>query len=175
MTAVSLATGRDLARLFADERPGSANTFITNDEATQLWNLAVREFYDLLVAVRGPEPFEQPATLATSAGSAIVALPQNFYQLLSLHVVWSATELEPLEQLESIDDRAQFVRTATWTRDSPKRFRQRGQLLEFFPTPTAVTTLDLRYIPMFQDMVDDSETRDFYNGWEKLPALRVAA
>lgn len=175
MALVTLAAFRELARLFADERPGGEDAFIKDTDVNQLVNLQLRDTYDLLIGARGHEFFETKGTLTTTADDADVALPATHYQLLSLYVQWSTRDLEPLEALESIDDRADFAHYIPWTRDAVKAFRIRGAVVELFPTPTAVTTLQIRYIPRFEDLVADDDNFDTVNGGERMIAYRVAA
>lgn len=175
MALVKLSTFRELSRLYSDERPGGENAFISDDDVNKLVNLQLRETYDLLVQARGQEFFETKGTLTTTANSADVSLPATFYQLLSLYVQWSATDLEPIEALESIDDRADFASHIPWGRDVMKTFRIRGAGIELFPTPTAETTLQIRYVPRFEDLVADDDEFDTVNGGERMIAYRVAA
>jgi hypothetical protein len=173
--SVTLSQLRSDALLYADERPNSASTFITTTEANRLVNLALAELYDLLVSARGHEHYETVTeATATVAGTATVNLPSDFYQLLSLHLKWSATDIEPVGDLEHVADRHRLVNWGTWTQWSPKAFRIRGTVIEFFPTPATATTLQIRYIPAFTDLSMDASTFDGVNGWEKLVALRAA-
>lgn len=172
---VTLAQLRSLALLYADERPGGASTFITTTEANQLVNLALTELYDLLVAARGHEYYETTTeAVSTTAGSATANLPSDFYELLALHLKWSATDIEPIDALEDIADRHRLVNWGTWSQWSPKAFRIRGTVIEFFPTPSTTTVLQIRYVPVFTDLAMDASTFDGVNGWEKLVALRAA-
>jgi hypothetical protein len=172
---VTLSQLRSDALLYADERPNSASTFITTTEATRLVNLALTELYDLLVAARGHEHYETVTeAVSTVAGVATVNQPTGFYQLLSLHLKWSATDIEPVSDLEHVADRHRLVNRGTWTAWGPKAFRIRGTVIEFFPTPTTATVLQIRYVPAFTDLAADGDTFDGVNGWEKLVALRAA-
>lgn len=172
---VTLLQLRTDARLYADERPGGASTFITDTEANRLVNLALTELYDLLVEARGQEYYETVSTsTSTVAGTATISLPSDFYQLLGVHLQWATNDLEPVQDLEHIQDRHWLVNLGTWSKYAPKAYRLRGASLEFFPTPTSVVTVALRYIPAFTDLAADGSTFDGVNGWEKLVALRAA-
>jgi len=163
------------ARLYADERPGSASSFISETECTRLVNLALTELYDMLVAARGHEYYETvDASISTVNGTATINLPSTLYQLLGVHLQWSATDLEPVPALEHIQDRHWLVNLSTWGQHSPKAYRLRGTVLEFFPTPKTATVVALRHIPAMTDLSADGDTFDGVNGWDKLVALRVA-
>jgi hypothetical protein len=177
VASVALKDIRRLARLYADSRPGGGKKkkFIGDEELNGLVNHAIRELYELLVRARGHEYFETVNTsLSTAAGVATVNLPADHFQLLSLALRWSAKDIEPLDALEAIDDRAGLVRFGVWGRDSAKAFRMRQGVIEFFPTPTSITALELRYVPAFTDLATDTATFDSVHGWEKLVALRAA-
>lgn len=175
MALVTLAKFRDLARLYADERPGGEDAFIPDTALNGLVNLQLRDTYDLLVSARGQDFFQTKGELTCVANDADVPLPALFYQLLSLFVKWSESDLEPLEALESIDDRADFAHYIPWTRDAIKAFRIRGAIIELFPTPTLASVLAIRYVPQFTDLEADEDTFDTVNGGERMIAYRVAA
>jgi hypothetical protein len=169
---VTIATVRENARLYADQRPGTSSTFVSDPEVDRLIHQAIRgEFYDLLVAARGHEYFETVASLTTVAGASTIDLPSDHYEFLSLFILWSATEAEPIDQLDSIDDRDQYIYPgANWARETPKAFRLRGSVIELFPTPNVAQALELRYVPTYSE----ASVFDAVNGWDKLVSLAVA-
>jgi hypothetical protein len=179
------------ARLFADERPGGANSFINTIEIRRLINYALAELYELFVRAGGHEYYETiDLTKATAVNSATVTPPTDMLTLLSLYLDWGRTsgvgtpskQLERVDALPHIDDRRELVAHGVWSRDSGKAFRIRGartnlvttKVIEFFPTPTRITYLELRYVPTFVDLVNDTDVFDGVDGWEKMVALRVA-
>lgn len=169
--SISLATLRSDAKLLANQR---STAFLADSEWNRLINLACSELYDLLVSSGGQEYSEQLVTLATTAGSAIVALPQDCYRILTIIANWGQQQLEELRDLGHLGDQTGFRNWNQWDMYSPKAWRQRGPLLEFFPTPNRVTQFELRYVPAFQDLAADSSTIDCVNGWERLVAARAA-
>jgi hypothetical protein len=181
MRTVTLAQIKADARLYADERPGGDLAFVNEDELTRLVNLALAEEYDLLVRAGGHERYEVVDTSRiTVSGTATVDLPDDFLDLLSLYLNWGTRQLERLDALESIDARGDVENMGRWGRDSEKYFRIRGShgsadVIEFFPTPTAATAIELRYVPVCPVLVAPTDTFDGVNGWEKMIALRVAA
>jgi hypothetical protein len=171
----TLAEVRTKARLYADERPGGASgVFITDSEANTLVNGALGEFYDLLVSARGHEHYETEDDFLTTPGTANYA-SLSFYQLLSVHLRWSATSMEEVPALNNIADRHPFVNgAASWAEGTRKAFRVKGNTIEFFPTPTAETEVIVRFIAPFTSLTGDNDTFDGMNGWDRLVALRVA-
>jgi len=168
---VTLLETRNLAKLYANQR---SSAFMTDADWDSLINAARAEFYDLLVDSRGHEYFEKLASLATTAGSQIVAMPADHYETLSIILRWGAQQLEEVDALDHLGDQVGYRNWNSWAYQSPKAFREQGQLYEFFPTPSAVTALEIRYIPAAQTLVGDPATFDSVNGWHKLVAARAA-
>lgn len=168
---VTLATLRSDAKILANQRSAA---FLTDPEWDRMINLACTELYDLQVAARGHEAFEKTANLATTSGSAIVALPADWYETITLIANWGAQQLEELNDLGHLGDQVDFRNWNQWAFLSPKAWRQRGPLIEFFPTPSAVTALELRYVPAFQDLSGDTATIDGSNGWDELISCAAA-
>jgi hypothetical protein len=178
--AVRLDKLRDLARLYADQRPGGSTAFVPDVATTgfagvnDLVNLALTELYDLLVAARGPEYYATTSTVSIVNGTASYALPATFYQMQGLVLEWGTNDHEPVDDIARILDRVPFVNDAIWSPWSPKAYRLRGLNIELVPTPNASVTGRLYFVPAFVDLTSDSQTFDGVNGWEKLVALRVA-
>jgi hypothetical protein len=187
MSAINRAYLRNLARLYADGRPGGSSGFVVDSDATAnavsfdtLINGALAELYDLLVAARGHEYYATDATLNIVADTATYSLASDFYQLLSVRLEWGDGELEELTPA-AVRQRTAYENTLIpWQRGSLKAYRLRGtqtasaQTMEFFPTPTTSVTARYRYIPAFALLDDDADTFDGVNGWEKLVALKAA-
>jgi hypothetical protein len=176
MRTVTLAQLKRMSRLYADERPGGANAFISDDELRDLINSHIADEYDLLIHAGGHERYETIDTSeATVSGTATIDLPDDFYELLSLHLVWGTRQLEPVDALDSVADRRDVANLGVWARDAEKYFRRRGAYIEFFPTPTTATTVELRYVPTAPILTAEEATFDGVNGWERMICYRVAA
>lgn len=176
-SSVTLAQLRLDARLYADQRPGSATSFITEPELTRLVNTKVRQLYDLLVEARGSDYYANEATIAIVAGTSRYSLPSDFYQLSSATLEWASNEHELLFPVGSVRERIHYegvLPQNAWSRYSPKGYRLRASQLEFLPTPTGTVTCRLQYVPVYTDMALDADTFDGINGWEKMVALGVA-
>lgn len=191
MSAINRAYLRNLARLYADGRPGGSDAFVVDSDATAnavsldtLINNAAAELYDLLISARGHE-YYTTETITGLTGGGIVAgtgsytLPTDFYQLLSLRLEWGTGQLEEMAPT-SVMGRTAYQNLLTWGQGTAKAYRLRGtqtasaQTLDIFPTPTSPVTARLRYIPVFALLTSDVATFDGVNGWEKLIALKVA-
>lgn len=178
---------RNLARLYADGRPGGADAFIPDSDSSAnavsfdtIVNGCIAEWYDAMVAARGHEYFLTESTLAIVAGTAAYTLPADFYQLLSARLEWGANEVEELDPTPE-RDRTWFANISTsWARWSPKAYRLRGtqagglRTFELFPTPTSAVTCTVRYIPICSLLTDDTTTFDDANNYSELIALKAA-
>jgi hypothetical protein len=187
MGAVNRAQLRNLARLYADGRPGGANSFIADSNSSAnavsmdtIVNGCIAEWYDAMISARGHEWFETESTLAIVANTATYTLPADFYQLLSARLDWGTNQVEELEQTP-VRDRTWFANISTgWARWSPKAYRLRGtqaagmRTFELFPTPASAVTCTIRYIPICSLLVDDTTTFDDANNYSELVALKAA-
>lgn len=186
MSAINRAYLRNLARLYANGRPGGSEAFVVDSDAAAdavsfdtLVNGAAAELYDLLVSARGHEYYATDVAVSVVSGTAAYSLPTDFYQLLSLRLEWADGEFEEMAPT-SVIGRTPYQNLLTWGRGTAKAYRLRGtqtassQTLELFPTPTEAVTARVRYIPVFALLTNDSATFDGVNGWEKLIALKAA-
>lgn len=187
MSSVNRAYLRNLAQLYANGRPGGANAFVVDSDATAdavSWNTLINscllELYDLFVAARGHEYYESDANLSIVSGTSQYSLPSDFYQLLSLRLYWDADTIEEMHQM-GVRERTRYERrTNNWERGTPKAFRLRGtqtasaRTVEILPIPTRAVTANVRYIPTFAPLTDDSTTFDVVNGGDDLVSLKAA-
>jgi len=179
---VSLAKIRGLARLYADQRPGGADAFVPDTDGgvpsvasvNDLVNLAVAEFWDLLVAARGQDYGIASSALAIVAGTSAYSLPADFYEAKSVVLEWGPNDHELVGDIDRVEDRPAYNNYQNWAAWAPKGYRLLAFQIEFLPTPTLAVTGRLRYVPIAPILVGDVDTVDCVNGWEKLPALRVA-
>lgn len=187
MGAVNRAYLRNLARLYADGRPGGSNAFIADSDAAAnavsfdtLVNGALAELYDVLVAARGHEYYATDADIAIVSGTSLYSLPTDFYELLSIRLNWDSFFIEELHPM-GVRERTRYeMLVGIFERGTPKAYRLQGtqtasaRTVEILPVPTRAVTCRIRYIPLFANLVDDTSTFDGVNGWEKLVALKAA-
>jgi hypothetical protein len=172
---VTRAQIRTDARLLADERPGGASAFVSDDECNRLIDTHTRGLYDRLIAARGQEFYADDDAISIVGGTSRYNLPSDFYQLFTLTLEWSSTNHELLEPFEMLE-RARY-RAAGWGQGSPKGYRLRGAQIEILPTPTGSVTGRLEYVPAFAGFSADTGaggTFDGVNGWERWISVSVA-
>lgn len=172
--SVTLAQLRLDARLYADQRPGSSTTFVSDAELTRLVNLKVRELYDMLVEARGLGYYASTATLAIVGGTSAYSLPADFYQVDSVTLEWGPREQEVVDKVQTNRGRAWYANGPTWSRWAPKGYMLMPAQIEFLPVPAGAVACRLRYVPTCATLTADGDTFDGVNGWEKLVALGVA-
>lgn len=188
MGSVNRAYLRNLARLYANGRPGGADDFVPDTDSSlngvsmdTLVNTAIVEWYDMLVAARGHEHFATDATLAILPNVAAYTLPENFYELLSARLEWSASDREELEPVP-VRGRTELDMITVFQRGTPKAYRLRGsqagglRTFELFPAPSSGTVVNctIRYIPLCSLLTDDVTTFDDANGTSDWVALSAA-
>jgi hypothetical protein len=163
------------ARLYADQRPGGSQVFINDTELTRLVNLKARELRDKLVDARGSAYYATEATIAIVGGTSRYDLPISFYELDSVTLEWSDQDHELMFPVGSTRLRVAYESTwHKWSRYDSKAYRLRSSQIEFLPAPTSDVTCRIQYVPVFADLVNDADTFDGINGWEKMLTLGVA-
>ena len=55
-----------------------------------------------------------------------------------------------------------------------KAYKLRASQLEFLPVPSGSVTCRIQYVPAFAGLVNDANTFDGINGWEKMVAIGIA-
>lgn len=174
-SSVTLAQLRLDARLYSDQRPETTESFITPTELTRLVNIKARELYDMLVGARGSDYYATETTLAIVGGTSRYNLPADFYELASVTLEWSTQDHELVFPVGSTRLRVSYeANWKKWSRYDLKAYKLRASQIEFLPVPNSNVTCRLQYVPTFIDMVNDSDTFDGINGWEKMIALGVA-
>jgi hypothetical protein len=169
---VTLAQLRERSRLYADERPGSTDSYLTTAEANQLVNQSIKELYDRLVAARGHEYYIAFDSFDTVVGDQFYPLPDDFYEMLTVKLNWAATDVEELDQM-AYSEMIHLGNVSTWGRWTPKGYRVVQELF-LAPSPTGIVQVELIYLPGFGELTLDSDTFDGVNGWEKSVCLRTA-
>lgn len=173
---VTLAQLRNDARLYCDNRTSSpASAHITDAELTRLINLQLAELHELLVAARGADYAGTLTedTIAVTGGTSLYSLPSDFFQLVAIWIDWGDQDIEEILSVGTNADVPSSLRY-TWERYNRKFYRVQGGQIRFFPPPTQDATVTLRYVPAFVDLVDDSDTYDGVNGWERLVTMGAA-
>jgi hypothetical protein len=166
---------RNDARLFADERPGGASSFVDTTEDNRLIDLRTAELYAKLLKARGHEYYADDEAITIVAGTSTYNLPSDHFETLSITLEWSSKDHELVQPYEFLE--RHNYRALTWSKNSPKGYRLRGSVIEFLPVPTSPVTGRHWYVPAFPGFSADTGaggTFDGVNGWERWISLAVA-
>lgn len=144
-------------------------------DATALANMVQQSAtacYDLILEAFGEDYFMKSSSITTSAGTATVALPADFYRLLMLFypTTGDVNGLEPIPYPEFDPS------TAAWSSSSPPRYHLEADNVRFSPCPNAVYTVGIFYVPIMPAIVDGASPVPFagINGWEEYVVWDVA-
>lgn len=107
---------------------------------------------------------DKTSTIATVANTATAALPSDFKSLRAKPYIVTGDRPMPLRRL-SAEQTLPFY----GLRDQPSGYMLTGANMEFFATPNAVYTVNLRYTPTATVLVSGSDSITIPNGWEKYP------
>lgn len=194
MQLVTRTQLRNQSRVFADERPGGANQFLTDAEIDILVNLQCAEDYDLCVLAR-PEMYliEQCITLAEPAACIcgrrlFVQMPTcpPFYEMGGVEIKWADNDIEPIPEIRAAESYRYENSNGTGDRATPKGYVfgispvDGGQGFYIAPYVPLGVTLRIRYVPPFPKLGEADccgkirENFNSINGWDKAVALGVA-
>lgn len=127
-------------------------------------NEGIAEFWDILKSKRD-DRLVTSTTLTTSINVDNVTLPSDFYELRKLEIVDSNSP-SGYTRLRKVDlDATHRYYTLYGKR---YRYRLQGNAVYLHPTPQAVETVRMFYIPYAPLLVNDSDTVDGISGYEEL-------
>lgn len=169
---VTLLQMRTDARERADMAGGAAAAFASDTLLTRWVNDACKELYDKLVAARGGDYYAARDTLSLVAGTASYALPATFFQLLAVQIDYGGDVCD-LGRYE-LREEALLLSAPVSTDPRALRWRLESQTMRFAPTPAVASTVRLVFVPAFADLVNDGDTFDGVNGWERWATMTVA-
>lgn len=182
--SVTLATLRQLSRLYSDERGVSDPTsdgFVKTTELDLLINLELRSLYDRLIQAGGHDYYEATASFTTVSGTSEYTLASmtpaasTFYRLRRIQIEWGSRDIEEIADFtpgEELD----YQNYGAWGRWSAKAFRVVAGKIRIRPTPTSAATVRIYYVPSLTDLTSatGNNTFDGVNGWHDAVALGVA-
>jgi len=181
---VTLATLRQLSRLYSDERgvtDPTSDGFVKTTELDLLINLELRSLYDRLVAAGGHDYYENTASFTTVSGTAeynlasMTPAASTFYRLRRVQIEWGSRDIEEVDDFK-VGEELHYQNFGTWGAWGAKAFRVVAGKLRIRPTPTSAATVRIYYIPAFTDLTSASGSNSFdsVNGWHDAVALGVA-
>lgn len=141
-----------------DRHPAASVTRYLNQGGTLLW--------DTIVEARGREMCRKatPQTITTTASTTNYALNTDFYLLISVWHKDADGGSYPLEPLELGTEPE--LRETDSTTGRPYVYELRRDTIEILPAHDADLSIQVDYVPVWTDLVNDSDTANGVNGWE---------
>lgn len=159
-------------RTEAREEAGMENSaFVTDAEVDRRINNRIAALYGKLVKARGEQFYRTSASFSTVANTATVALPTDFFKLLGLDVVIGSDTFDPKPMNWS--RRNDFQDVSGWSSHRSIYYQIEKANLRFWPTPEAIYSGTIWYLPHATVLASGSETFDGINGWERWVVLGV--
>jgi hypothetical protein len=131
----------------------------SDSELNDFINRGIAALYYLINESRGGQYYVTTATVPTVAGTASYALASDFYKLLSVTATINGRQCPLLP----VDDEAQRVLlsdTSYGWRGEPARYELAGGNIVFYPTPQAVYSIAVRYVPAAPQPAADGTNLD---------------
>lgn len=160
MATATLATLRDRVRFLGSyENSTKFTSTLVNAEI----NAALGELYELM-ADTWEGHFDTASTVVTVAGQEHVDLPAAFWRLRGVDISIAGRYRE-LRQI-GFGERNDFQ-----TPGRPRAYRSaaggaRGRLI-LYPTPSAVETIRINFVPTFTPFSADGDSFEFYTGFDE--------
>jgi hypothetical protein len=157
------------------ETNDQANAFATDAEILALLNTYFAEFYDELVAAKGPAYFRAaPWVIATVANQASYALASDHYKVISVDITWGQNIVRSARPYEEAERNRYKWLGEGWNYDTPVFYQIQGSPLNpsipqppsivFQPIPSGITNITVNYIPVFTPLLS-TQYIDSINGW----------
>lgn len=176
--SIDLSTLRTRARQRSDMEN---STFVSDSEFNNYINAAAAELYDMLVSAYGPEYWMKTATIPQTSGTSEYDLPTDFYKLLGVDADESSNGVAYSLLPFQFEQRNMYQEPNLMGGLIRARYRIKGAAtpdgvskLEILPNNTGIANINVHYIPLFSDMVADSDSVNGFNGWEEYIVLRAA-
>lgn len=183
-------------RLAAQQKSDLVNSgFLTVPEWNNFINLALYELYDLLITAYEDYFMAPRARFTTNGSQAQYPLPNGilsfndinnspmiaapFYKLLGLDLGLntSTNAFVTLSKFNLLDRNKFVYPTSTGTLNGlyNLQYRVMGTNIEFIPTPTSSTVIQILYIPRLPKLLQDTDiTTIGFSGWLQYAIVRAA-
>lgn len=172
---VKLSDIRTRIRRLADME--NATDFASNAFINDLINHSIQDLIDLLRSHFGHEYHRKKYTFTTASGTRTYLLPSDFLALLWMEVEFSNNRSAMLRPY-NIHDAAR-MRSIYWPNPIYYRMGERdstgNRLVDFIPTPSSAYTINLYYLPVAKQLVNDDDRLDTVHGWDDYIVWDVVA
>jgi|CXWL01.1.fsa_nt_gi hypothetical protein len=172
MTAVALSILRTRSKRRADMENAS---FVGDAEWLDYINEGAKRLHELLVGAYGEDYFKKTSAFNTANGTSDYPLPSDFFKLTGVDLTVNSKPVSLKRFMEPERNAFRNVSAINWF--SVPRYKLEGNNLRLYPAPASVLAGVIIYIPVLQvlvggstfatSFVNDSDTCDFPNGWDK--------
>lgn len=182
MAIVTLANLRNSARVRSDLRVSS---IFSDGDFNDAINGSISEVYDLQVLAWGENAFLTSSVFPLVSGQQLYTVPQNLYKIFG--VDWAQAAGNPYITMENYEfnerNRLNSVNLniSTYPGGTNMRYCYYGssnnglsQSLSFMPIPNAANQIQLWYVPSPTPLVNDSDSFNFYAGFDEYVILDAA-
>lgn len=156
------ATLGTLKTMIREQADMVSSSFITEAELNRYVNNSCAELYGLLVRAYGEDYYMTETSVVVPANSESVSLPSGFFKLLQVEIRPPSQRPILLRQYMLRDKHNYVVGSGNYN----FRYRIMGSKIYLDQTTKNALTLHMFVVPAFTDMVNDSDSFDFVNGWE---------
>lgn len=157
------------------ETNDQANAFATDAEIYALLNTYLAEFFDELIAAKGPAYFRAtPWIISTVSGTASYPLASDHYKVISVDVTWGQNIVRSARPFEEAERNRYKWLGEGWNYDTPVFYQIQGSAqnpsipqppnIVFQPIPSGVTQVTVNYVAAFQQLTANNYI-DSINGW----------
>lgn len=156
------------------ERADMVNSkFISDSELASYINASYAELYDLLISSRGENYFIDSYSFTTTSNQDSYALPNDFYKLMGVDYVTSASQAITLKAFKW-QERNRFKEPFYNTANYNLMYQIRGNDLVFVPVPNGNQNMKLWYVPVPASLSSDSDSFNGINGYEEYIVIDAA-
>jgi hypothetical protein len=180
-----MALTRTALQLESDARNRAdqvGSTFRSSATVRRYLSESCRTLVTMLADKIGEDWFSETTTVSTTANQAYSDLPAGVYHLAKLRVTLDGIR-DAIDRAD-VDDLDTEVTLQGWHGSQWPEHRVRGSKIYWYPTPTAVHTVTLEYVPVniFKDgsnvataqLSADADYFDGVFGWEEWAVLHTA-
>lgn len=150
------------------ETDDQATAFVEDAEVDDRLNEWLRLLYNLLIEVRGQEYYHTATSFTSQSGVSSYPLPASFMQLLGVRAYDGNTEVPvapwSYQELFALRNSASSGGATLHS----FRYRLQGSSISIQPAPPSTSfTFYIDYVPAMAELLNDNDTFDGVNGWEK--------
>lgn len=152
------------------------STFVSDAELTQYINDAKDDLYDLLVQKYGQDYYTtvSPETSFTT-NVLSYALPDDFYKEVGVDLKVSGNNYVTCKPFMFAErNRFNTLLSRGVLGYQSTFYKIIGNQIQFTQSPGSGSAFRIWYVPASPDLVNDSDTFDGVNGWEKLIEVKAA-